>query len=171
MENPLAIANYFIKKSLDTGEPITPMKLVKLVYLAHGWYLGLTGEPLISEGTQAWKYGPVIPSVYEEFKSYGGNPVTELAWLVSDSGQTYKYPLTEPNLTVFLDKIWEVYRQFSATDLSDLTHQENSPWFDVWHKKGGSEKFGAIIPNDSIQLHYKQLAEQNLKKGNSNAVT
>ncbi len=169
MESPLAVANYFILKSLESGQPLTPMKLVKLVYIAHGWYLGLTGEPLISEGAQAWKYGPVIPTVYEQFKSYGGNSITQLAHTITPTGQISNYPISEAELTEFLDRVWDVYKGFTATELSALTHENNTPWYDIWHKEGGSEKFGAVIPNERIHQHYKQLADSNLQKADANA--
>ena len=78
MKTALEIANYFIEKSLDSGVDLTPMKLNKLVYIAHGWYLGLSDRPLIGEAAQAWKYGPVIPSIYHRFKAYGGAQITSL---------------------------------------------------------------------------------------------
>ena len=161
MESPLAVANYFIKKSLDSGELLTNMKLVKLVYIAHGWYLGLTNEPLISEGAEAWKHGPVVPTVYYNFRTYGGQPITQLASNTTPSGQVSYFPLSEPKLSEFLDRIWDVYSHYSAVELSAMTHQESSPWYETWHKKGGSENFGVVIPNDSIEHHYKALAEQN----------
>lgn len=167
MESPLAIANYFIKKSLDSGQLLTPMKLVKLVYIAHGWYLGLTNEPLISEGAEAWKYGPVIPTVYESFKAYGRAPVTQLAHTLTPSGTISYYPLSNPDLSQFLDRVWDVYNRYSAVELSALTHQENTPWHEVWHKKGGSEKIGAVIPNASIEEHYKSLAETNMQQADA----
>jgi hypothetical protein len=36
-ETAAAIANYFIDKALEDDRELTPMKLIKLVYLAHGW--------------------------------------------------------------------------------------------------------------------------------------
>ena len=42
----------------------TPMHVLKLVYLCHGWCLGFTGEALINEPVEAWTYGPVVPTVY-----------------------------------------------------------------------------------------------------------
>ncbi|RYE90398.1 MAG: DUF4065 domain-containing protein [Cytophagaceae bacterium] len=74
----VAIANYFIQKSLDTGVEVTPMKLLKLVYISHGWSLALLNEPLINEAVEAWTYGPVIPSLYQELKEYGRERVTKL---------------------------------------------------------------------------------------------
>ena len=163
MESPLAVANYFITKSLETGQLLTNMKLVKLVYLAHGWHLGLTNQPLISEGTEAWKYGPVVPSVYDNFKFYRGNPITQLAHTVTPTGQISYFPLSDPKLTEFLDRIWDVYNSYSAVELSALTHQENSPWYETWHQNGGKEKYGVVIPNERIEKHYKKIAESNLK--------
>ena len=161
MENAVAVANYFVRKSLETGIPVTPMKLVKLVYAAHGWYLGLTGEPLIAEGVQAWKYGPVVPSVYDTFKNYGGRPITEPAGTLGPTGHTVYYSLNTLALTSFLDKIWDVYKDYSAVELSALTHQENTPWFETWHEKGGRNKRSVVIPNDAIQTYYHELASAN----------
>ena len=157
MENAVAVANYFVRKSLDSGIPVTPMKLVKLVYVAHGWYLGLTGEPLIAEGVQAWKYGPVVPSVYASFKDYGGNPITEPVGALNANGQMVYYSITSPELTSFLDKIWDEYKDYSAVELSALTHQEETPWFETWHNKGGKDTRAVLIANDAIQSHYKQV--------------
>ena len=157
MENAVAVANYFVRKSLDSGIPVTPMKLVKLVYVAHGWYLGLTGEPLIAEGVQAWKYGPVVPSVYASFKDYGGSPITEPVGALNANGQMVYYSITSPELASFLDKIWDEYKDYSAVELSALTHQEETPWFETWHNKGGKDTRAVLIANDAIQSHYKQV--------------
>ena len=75
----IAIANYFIQKSLDEKtDDLSPMKLQKLVYFAHAWYLIYQdGGKLINEAIEAWSYGPVINSVYHEFKHNGRNSITE----------------------------------------------------------------------------------------------
>ncbi|MBC8082638.1 MAG: SocA family protein [Hymenobacter sp.] len=161
MENAVAVANYFVRKSLDSGIPVTPMKLVKLVYVAHGWYLGLTGEPLIAEGVQAWKYGPVVPTVYANFKVHGGNPITAPAGMLSENGQSIYYSINSPELVAFLDKIWDEYKDYSAVELSALTHQEQTPWFDAWHIKGGKDNRAVPIANAAIQSYYQVLASAN----------
>jgi uncharacterized phage-associated protein len=33
------------------------------------------GQPLINEYFEAWDYGPVIPTVYYEFREYKDNPL------------------------------------------------------------------------------------------------
>lgn len=85
MHNPLAIANYFIELAKNDDNLVSPMKLQKLVYFAHGWCLALADKPLINEKVEAWQYGPVVGSLYREFKKYGNegitSPVVELKHL------------------------------------------------------------------------------------------
>ena len=57
MFSPKAIANFFLSLAKQSGEAITPMKLQKLVYYAHGWFAGHTGTPLINETVEAWHTG------------------------------------------------------------------------------------------------------------------
>ena len=41
--NPTTVANYFIDKYAKVGN-LTPMKIIKLTYIAYGWYLALTNK-------------------------------------------------------------------------------------------------------------------------------
>ena len=41
------IANYFLE--LSAKKDISPLKIQKLVYIAHGWHLALYGEPLVQD--------------------------------------------------------------------------------------------------------------------------
>jgi uncharacterized phage-associated protein len=155
MESPIAVANFFINKSLETGMELTPMKLVKLVYISHGWYLGLTESPLISEAVEAWKYGPVIPDLYYEFKQYGSDQIKNVQFDIP----TMKFPIvTDKDTVQFLNKIWDVYGSMTGTQLSTLTHLEGTPWYITWHERGGKNSQSVQIPNDLIQKHYKQKA-------------
>lgn len=158
MYNPITIANYFIYKSIDVGEPITPMKVLKLVYIAHGWHLGLRKEPLLTEQTEAWKYGPVIQSVYRAFKEYGKEDIDKVRFYSTRDKMEFSELLSNEEDINFLDKIWSVYGSYSGTQLSTLTHMKNTPWHITWHEKGGNLTTGAIIPNSLIRSHYEEKA-------------
>ncbi len=158
MENSLAIANYFINKANSSGAEITPMKVVKLVYIANGWYLGLVGQPLINEPVEAWKYGPVVPSVYHEFKKFGGKQVTDPAQILSGHDDT-QFELQDRGFEKFLDKIWEVYGIHDGIYLSAITHKPGTPWYVTWNKYGNMQRH-AEIPTELISSHYKQLASR-----------
>lgn len=160
MESPLAVANFFIQKSFDTGVEVATMKAIKLVYISHGWHLGLYESSLINEAVQAWKYGPVVESVYQEFKDYGNNNITKLYETTTDKGLTVT-PIVENETIEFLNKIWEVYKNYDGLELSTLTHQKGTPWDIVWNENGGSKKKSAIISNDIIQQHYKAKLSNN----------
>ena len=162
MEHSCLIANYFVNKSLSTGKNITPLQLVKLVYLAHGWHLGLTEEPLLVESVEAWRYGPVVPSVYHGFKKYGTDKITSL--LISDEQNLIPNFDETSFLRELLDKTWEIYSDYTGLELSALTHEEGTPWDTVWNKEGGSHRKSASIPNNIIKEYYKKKAEENEKE-------
>lgn len=160
MESPLAVANFFIQKSFDSGIEVTTMKAIKLVYISHGWHLGIYETPLINEAVQAWKYGPVVESVYQEFKNYGSKDITKLYETTTEKG-TSVIPVIDDTTIPFLDRIWEVYKNYNGLQLSTLTHQKGTPWDIVWNEKGGCKKNSAIISNDIIQEHYKAKISDN----------
>ncbi|WP_184090282.1 type II toxin-antitoxin system antitoxin SocA domain-containing protein [Sphingomonas xinjiangensis] len=55
------------------------MQLLRLVYIAHGWSLGLLNEPLVNEEPEAWQHKPVFPAVYRAFRKFGAGGISERA--------------------------------------------------------------------------------------------
>jgi uncharacterized phage-associated protein len=162
MERTKAVANFFIKKALDEGREMTLMKLIKLAYISHGWYLGITGESLLPEQVQAWQYGPVVPGIYQDFKRHGDKSIFELEYDV----ETSSYPMvSNPDVIAFLDKIWEVYGALNALQLSSLTHQIDTPWDKIWNKGHGKDIKSVPIPNDALKLYYQNKANLNVAAG------
>ena len=149
---PRQIADYFLYIGKD-DTTMTPMKLIKLVYIAHGWNLGLNDEKLINEDIQAWKYGTVIPSLYDDFKRFRSNRITE----IPDSEPS---DINEDDKK-FLDKVYDVYKKYDGLQLSAKTHQPNTPWTITWNKLiNGSGEVDFTIPNELIKNYYKQLASK-----------
>lgn len=155
--DPVAVANFFIQKSLESGLEVTPMKLLKLVYIAHGWSLGLFGEPLINEAVVAWTYGPVIPDLYKVLKEYGRERVTKP---VSKNGSspfsfapptTPTVPIEDTTARKLLESVWDAYGDKSGLHLSAITHKPGTPW--------SRTAPNDIIPQDLIKAHYKELAK------------
>ena len=143
-----AIANYILEKGIAEGVPISPMKLIKLVYVAHGWCLALTDRPLIREVVEAWQYGPVIPEIYHAFKEYVDNPIVTKAYISKDEEVEASDILDpEDGYTVgeLLDSVWEALKDFTALELSNITHQPNTPWYNV--SKGWKFWFMKNLPN------------------------
>lgn len=166
--DPKSIANYFIERAAAEKKLLTPLQIIKLVYIAHGWHLGLRNAPLINEAPQAWKYGPVIPSLYHSLKAFGNEgvsgPVTAFRqadgdWIV-DLREVTVPPPDDPAIRGFLKSVWTAYGHLSGLQLSALTHASNTPWQKAWHLKGAKYSKGFKIPEDDIREHYALLRER-----------
>ena len=72
----IEVARYFLSLTdEDAGELISNLKLQKLLYYAQGFHLVIYGEPLFPETIEAWAHGPVVTSVYHQYKEYGSEPI------------------------------------------------------------------------------------------------
>ena len=143
------IANILIQMGIQDGRPLTPLQVVKLTYLCHGWMLGLYHKPLSAQPAEAWKYGPVIPDVYHEVKVHGRKPITA----------PIDFPQAELDSTEsdLVQQVHKAYEDFSGIQLSQITHEPGTPWHKIWNEHGRN----TIIPNSLIEEHYAGLAAEN----------
>lgn len=149
MYSSVTVANRFLGHAAAAKNLLTPMQVLKLVYIAHGWSLGLTGRPLIRDDVEAWKYGPVIPTLYDTIRSYGARHID--APLLASSGS--EEALDDASERI-IRQTFEKYGAYSGPALSRLTHMPGTPWERVYD---GS--FGAVIPVDLIEDHYARLKQ------------
>ncbi len=162
---PKAIANFFLDKAKTEGKKLTPLQVIKLVFIAHGWHLGLTGNKLVSETPQAWQYGPVFPSLYKEFRRFGDEPIRGYAKeVVGYSTERIVAPpsrIDDVKLCKLLDQVWDEYGKFSGTQLSTLTHQRDSPWEITWTELDAKDEKEVEIPEFLIKDYYAKLRLDN----------
>ena len=149
MYSSFDISKKILELAEKEGRKVDPMKLLKLVYIMHGWHLGFTGEPLINDTIQAWKYGPVIPQLYHTIKRFGVNPVDPQ--LIN----LYAKKELDTETTEFVESIWKVYRDMSGIELSARTHKEGTAWHDTY-----TGDFNVIMTDDDIKAHYQELIRQ-----------
>lgn len=142
------VANRMLEIARERGEDITPLKLLKLVYIAHGWSFPYLNEPLLSEPAQAWQYGPVVPSLYHAVSRFRADPITEL--VVDTDPQ-----ILSPQADALVRSVYDSYSRYSATQLSNMTHMPDTPWSEAWNLRGKN----AVIPNDRIAAHYQHLLQ------------
>lgn len=156
-----AVANYILDLADQDREPITHMKLQKLVYLAHGWYLAFAGEPLINEPVKAWKYGPVIAELYREFKFFGGKSIEGHRYedIGPDGPEPCKLPPQASDERDAIRLVWNRYKHLSAIQLSGLTHQQGTPWDLTWNNSKNKTDSESIA-NEVIKDHFVELAGQ-----------
>ena len=145
-----AVARYFLEEAEFRGPTLTSMQVLKLVYIAHGWMLAIHGRPLIRERIEAWRFGPVIPTVYDAVKRFGSGPIDEPI-----EGPKEPFTLEERHV---MNRVYEVYSRLHAFQLSALTHREGTPWHKLWHDEQGREQ-SYPIPNHLIAEHYRNIAQ------------
>ena len=156
--NPIAIANYFIDLS---SKGLTLMQLLKLSYIAHGFKLALLDEPLADEYAEAWRFGPVFPSIYHEFKYEKPGLIKDKAKRADMQKNILKYVSSEFNANeeTIMKLTYKKYGALSGWQLSAITHAPDTPWHKAW--KEGQHIRGYSIKNEEIKKHYKDMINSN----------
>lgn len=156
--NALSIANYFIDLAKKDEREIKPLKLMKLVYITYGYALASLDKSIINprfDKVEAWRLGPVIPSVYHSFKMYGNNPITQKTTVIIEDSDPVK--VEEPKLE---DKdvmkvclfVWNNYAKCEDSQLVTLLHKSGTPWSVVYKKDMNNS-----IPESLTKLYYHKL--------------
>ncbi len=144
------VANEFIRLAEADGRALTPLQIIKLTYIAHGWMLALYGRPLITDTVEAWKYGPVIPSLYHALKKYGAGPVTSKI-----STSFFGDEELDEEERDLIEQVYETYGHRNGIQLSRITHERGTPWYETWTGEPNEP-----IANDLIAEHYRQLSDE-----------
>lgn len=124
------VAKYILSKF-----KCTQLKLQKLVYLCFADYLCETGKELFTDKIYAFKYGPVVDTVYKKYKEYGYKPIEEETTDI-DSKNIFEMPAKSRILfaedgtgkVLSIEKTLKKYGGLSAAELVDLTHRQDAPW-------------------------------------------
>lgn len=149
----ILIADYIITKS--HGQ-LTPLQIINLVFISHGYTLALTNKPLISEPVEAWKYGPIIPSLYHALSKYG---TAYVMYTIYDNVDIRMDPDHEKllrdklgNMHEIVDRVMNTHDHLSGSELSRLTHKKGTPW----RKYYTNDELGAVMPDGEIRKYYKK---------------
>lgn len=144
MYSPIQVASRFIILGMRAGVPLTHMQLQKLTYIAHGFHLAIKGQPLLNVPVSAWRYGPVIPSLYDAFKNYGRYGITMPPTGCADS--------FDSDARMIIDGVYGAYGSNDGRTLSELTHRVGTPWSNTY-----DELTTTIIPDEAIKTYYLGL--------------
>ena len=136
------VAAYILKKM----EPMTTMKLQKLVYYSQAWSLVWDEEPLFQENIEAWANGPVVRDLFDYHR--GMYEISEM-------------PIGNPRLLnqeqqETVDAVLDYYGDKSAQWLIELTHMED-PWKQARKGLPPLERGNRVIPLDAMADYYSSL--------------
>lgn len=147
----ISIAEYIIefcnKQSIPVA--ISNIKLQKLLYLAYGNYYLNHGEVLFKEHFQAWQYGPVVESVYNQFCIYGGSYIC----------LTGKPPALPVDVAKDIDSTIEKNMNRDVFDLVNETHQIGGAWDKAVKRTSGYKNHPNILLEDIVEEFRKRRNE------------
>lgn len=155
----LLIADYIIAKG---DGKLTPLQVNKLTYIAHGYTLACFNEPLVKDQAEAWRYGPVFPSVYHAFSVHNADPIPNLYYCHTIPASkeikeriTFFETMIDDNGREVIDRVLEGYKDLSGGELINITHAKGTPWSNNYK----SGKFGIAIPDIETMDYYKNVMQ------------
>lgn len=113
MSRTLTVAKYLNELNVHKhGCNMDEMKMHKMMYFSQRESLMITDNPLFGDTFEAWKFGPALRSVRDEYKSH------HMFESVTDSLSTKEKKI--------ITSVFNRYDSFNAWDLSTLSHEEFS---------------------------------------------
>jgi|SRR5580700_8585669 uncharacterized phage-associated protein len=138
------IAKHIIGTFKNLGQPITNLKLQKLLYYSQAWHLALHGRILFCDRIEAWVHGPVVPTVFREYR--------EFKWAPLPDDPTFTTPPIE--ICEHIAEVLSTYGKFDATQLEHLTHSEG-PWMEARKGIPGDMASTNEITHSAMMNYYR----------------
>jgi uncharacterized phage-associated protein len=139
MANAEHVAQFFLSLSEpDEGDFISNLKLQKLCYYAQGFTLAMLARPLFADDIFAWDHGPVVPRLYHLYKEHGSQAIPV--------PHDFDPDVIAADEAGILREVWDVYGQFSAWKLRNMTHAE-APWKETPR--------GSVISHEALRQFFR----------------
>ena len=141
------IASWFLVKAKSENKPLTHMKLQKLVYYAYGWYCAYyDNPPLFADAIYAWRRGVVVKTLYEEYATFGENPIIP---------ENMDCPNLDENVVEILKSVWKAYASYSNATLDRMIRRQSA-----WRVAQRSSAWEVILLPERIQQSFRLLMEK-----------
>lgn len=106
------IARYVINYLEDSGRHISNLKLQKILYYIQAAFFSDTGLPCYEDDIVRWRHGPVVKSVYDEFRCYTDENIPKQSEIQGND---------ENGLINWCNEICLFYEENSRHSYSDIT--------------------------------------------------
>lgn len=127
----------------ELNHGLTNLKLQKLLYFVQVYCLVEFDEIAFDDQIEAWPYGPVVPEAYFAMKR------GEFIGTVANT------ELLDERIRTAIEEISDIFREWNAFDMVDLTHEYN-----IWENKVNSIFSNKImLPEEIQQFHLERLRE------------
>ena len=147
--NSIEVASYIVHLCTKLGYEYNNTKIQKLLYCCYGAILVVCKERLCDEYPRAWQYGPVFPRVFNHIQKCKPLPSYQ---------DVDNAPDKVKNL---LSKVVTEFGKYSASSLSNWTHQKGSPWDRVVNENEAG--LNGFIPDGFIAEYFETHVVQDEK--------
>jgi uncharacterized phage-associated protein len=166
MYDPRTIANAIFDVGAERGLTFSHLQIQKLVYLAHGYHLRTTKKSLLTEQLEAWDLGPVSRTLYDALKTLGDEKMLKRIDRF-DPIKRRSEPIRDIDdlaAKKAVRKVVDIYGQWSAFDLVELTHSFGSPWQRTMSLAERRTNVGMKIEDETILNFFEGFETADVEK-------
>ena len=141
------IAKRFLELAQQEGIALSNMKLQKLVFFSQVVAMKMFRHPIHSNASLAWDFGPVVKELYDLVHQFSTKERKMFSLNESDFAEAFKNAarIDASDVLGITKAVWNRFKNWTAFQLSDLTHRPGSPWATVYARSQY-----AVIPLDLI---------------------
>lgn len=153
MHEAKKIANYVISRKATQKFSLTNMRINKLIYFIHGWSFRKYENGFIRNHFEAWDYGPVIKTVYDELKYFSDREIDQYIMYTNyANGLREVIPFDDLGQSDFdfIDRVLDYYSSMRTAELVEMSHLAGGAWAKV-RQSGSMPAASRRIPNDLIR--------------------
>jgi uncharacterized phage-associated protein len=134
------------------------LKLQKLLYYIDAWHIAVLDRPIIEEKFEAWMHGPVLRTIWNDYKDYGVMTLNNLVSIKDNEKdiieKSIEQSLTKDQIELMNDVLNE-YGDKSAYHLECLTH-EATPWLEARKGIEPAEQCSNKISKETTKDYYRK---------------
>jgi uncharacterized phage-associated protein len=162
---------FLCEKSLSAGETVSKTHLLKLVFIIEEISVKTYGIPFFDLRFDVWKLGPVSKDLFVELSEEPAMLGDFIRREVRDNN-TYIYPKKAFSDDEFSDvemellqKVSERFLYCTATELINVTHRKDSPWYKTAAEHGVLELLeSGQMTTTNIEIRLSESIEDDVKK-------
>ena len=117
--NSILVAKYLLALANQKKRNLNVTKVQKLLFIAYGYFLSKLDVKLLDETPKAWPFGPVFPKTQKK---------VDYTVVYDVNAPEFDELRQDSIITDILNTIIDSYSKFTASQLSDWSHMEGSPW-------------------------------------------
>lgn len=148
--DPRSIANAILDLGDEHQIQLSNLQLNKIIFFIHSDCMFELEDRLSCLTFEAWQYGPVLPVIYHQFKSFRSSPITSRATSLDKAtgNQVVTDYTSLSHLLPYIEQRFLQYARLSPSALVALSHVAGGAWDKVWN--GHVDNVGMKITDDLI---------------------